>query len=100
MQHALDRNENIFGRTDVEDSVDKEVQELFMNAGGSHKSSGDSLARDISGGKEFEALQKKHKSSKTRNLEGEATDVNLEDLMKVSMATDFNPANPSDPPNL
>ena len=33
-------------------------------------------------------------NGKTRN-KGE-TDVNLEDLMKVSMATDFNPPNPAD----
>ena len=73
-----------------------------MNAGGSPKDS-DSLTRDVPGGQELEAFQRKHKS-KTRNQgnqeAAEATDVNLEDLMKVSMATDFNPANPSDPPNL
>ena len=41
----------------------------------------------------LEGLEDKQKG-KTRN-KGE-TDVNLEDLMKVSMATDFNPPNPSD----
>ena len=47
MEKALDGNENIFGRTEnIEDSVDKEVQELFMNAVESKRDS-DSLSRDI-----------------------------------------------------
>ena len=67
MDKALDVNEPIFGRTaDIDDSVDKEVQELFMNAVESQKSNSDSLSRDIPGCKELEAFQKKHKS-KTRN---------------------------------
>ena len=41
----------------------------------------------------LDGLEEKQ-TGKTRN-KGE-TDVNLEDLMKVSMATDFNPPNPSD----
>lgn len=53
----------------------------------------DSLSRDIQNDKMLEGLEEKQKG-KTRN-KGE-TDVNLEDLMKVSMATDFNPPNPSD----
>ena len=99
MEQALNGNDNVFGpSTNVDDSVDKEVQELFANPAGSQQDS-DSLTRDIQGGKELGAFQKKHQAQ-TRNKGAEATDVDLEELMKVSMATDFNPANPSDPPNL
>ena len=53
----------------------------------------DSLSRDIQNDKMLEGLEEKQKG-KTRN-KGE-TDVNLEDLMKVSMATDFNLPDPAD----
>ena len=52
MEKALKTgNENVFGATNVniDDSVDKEVQELFMNPCASQKDS-DSLRRDVSGG--------------------------------------------------
>ena len=99
MAQALTGDDKAFGpSTNIEDSVDKEVQELFANPAGSQKDS-DSLTRDIQGDRELAAFQKRHQAQ-TRNKGPGATDVDLEDLMKVSMATDFNPANPSDPPNL
>ena len=86
------KTENVFGRTgDIQNSIDQEVDELFKNALVSQKDS-DSLSREIQNVKMLGGLEEKQ--GKTRN-KGE-TDVNLEDLMKVSMATDFNPPNPLD----
>ena len=91
------KTENVFGRTvDIQNSIDQEVDELFKNALVSQKDS-DSLSRDIQNDKVLGGLEEQQKG-KTRN-KGE-TDVNLEDLMKVSMATDFNPPAPSDAQNL